>query len=62
MLLHPSEWLTSHHEHLSNPQLGCKEPRRHENPNKKKVAEESAKEAEEAEKPREQPREQLREL
>ena len=51
--------LTSHHKHLSNPQLGCKEPRRHENANKKKKAEaeESEKEAEEAEKPREQLRE-----
>ena len=57
MLLHPSEWLTSHHEHFSNPQLGCEEPWRHKNANKEKAAEESAKEAEGAEKPREQPRE-----
>ena len=59
MLLHPSGWLTSHHKHLLNPQLGCKEPRRHKNANKEKAAEELAKEAE---KPREQPREQSRKL
>ena len=62
MLLHPSGWLTSHHKHLSNPQLGCKKPQRHENANEKKAVEELAKEAEEAEKPREQPKEQSREL
>ena len=62
MLLHPSGWLTSHHEYFSNPQRGCKELRRHKNANEEKAAEESAKEAEEAEKPREQPREQPRKL
>ena len=62
MLLHPSGWLTSHHKHLSNLQLGCEAPQRHENANEKKVAEKSAKKAKEVEKLREQPREQSREL
>ena len=62
MLLHPSGWLTSHHKHLSNPQLSCEEPGRHEDANEEKEAgtekpeagaEESETEAEEAEKPRE---------
>ena len=62
MLLHPSGWLTCHHKHLSNPQLGCKEPRRHENANNKRTHknEEAAKEAKEEaeeEKPRKKPKE-----
>ena len=63
MILYLSKWLTYHHKHLSNPQLGCKEPKRHENANNKrthenkKVAEET-RETEKAEKKlREKPRE-----
>ena len=65
MLLYSSEWLTCHHEHLSNLQLGCEEPKKHENANKKrrhenknkKAAEEAEKEAKEEKKLREKPRE-----
>ena len=64
MLLHPSRWLMCYHKHLSNPQLGCKELRRHENANNKRTHEneEAAEETEKEEEAGEKPREKLRKL
>ena len=56
MLLYLSGWLTCHHKHLSNPQLSCKELRRHKNANNKRTAKEAENEAEEKEKRKEKPR------
>ena len=39
ILLHPLRWLLCHHKNLSNPQLGCKEPKRHKNKNKNETEE-----------------------
>ena len=45
IFLHSLGWLLGHHKNLSNPQLNCKETKRHKNANKNEKTHKNKKEA-----------------